>query len=319
MKKLLAIVIINIIIASMAGCDKKKDDNSKKKLILLILDQMSGNCVIITRNAAGTRYDATGSKLPKGACSDKTTYTTDAAAAKSAGDAGFDTLIAVAAGTNCSAINSNLTTIKASQTVTTYTAGAKAATSGCVPVFGVTEANPMVYCKDQASVDAYKLALTTSSTSSTIRYYVTSDVTTDMAASFADLQATQTANIANSGFTAAAIAAGVPIDPANATQITSPAFAVFFNALVMPACANDILNANSSLKTEVARMFGKGFSGAPFNMTAITAADAAAVSSVVLTIEMIGVSLKCGYGSAFIASTTAGSVQAACPSSYPTW
>lgn len=302
MKKFLGIIMASAIIASMIGCDTKKDDSSKNTLLLLILDQMSGNCVTITKSSS-ILYNAAGTKLPKAVCNDTSKYTTDSAAAKAQYDAFTDANVAniTGVGTNCAALATAMTTGKASVT---------AANIEAVAGYGCTAVVPdpkgiLYYCKTQTAVDSAK-AFTASST----RWIAVSDVTVDMSVNLAAQKTAQTTAMAGTGFSAAAIAALTPMDVAFANIATSIRGTIVRYSLsgyfaTYGACATEIMAADADVKSQFTRLVGLG--GAAIG---IVAADAAAVTSVVSN------SILCSYGSSF---TTATSTVGVCPTTYPTW
>ena len=165
MKKVTGIIMAMAIMASIAGCDSKKEDNSNKVVLLLLMDQMSGNCVTAMKyDAAGTQYAAMGTKVPKAACSNPATYTIDASAAKAAGDAGFDKVLAIYSSTNCSSAKLGAQSAKDGQTTASLTTAANTNPFGCTPVIGLPTfpTAKMYFCKDQASIDAQRAMYTTS-------------------------------------------------------------------------------------------------------------------------------------------------------------
>lgn len=297
MKQFLGIVMAGTIIASLVGCDKK-EDSSKKTLLLLILDQMSGNCALISKNTTGTVYSAQGNKLPKAVCKDLATYTLDVSVIKAANDKMWNGLIAVLTSSNCTAVATQSASYRDAATTTLLTTLTNGSPSKCM-TGGDTKA-PVTYCIAQSNIDAYKASF---------QYYVTGDVATDMSTNLqSNITAKTGAAQTVTKFTTAAVNALTPVDQAFTSATTTPAGTVVGLAYIpLPgftaACAKDLLTADAILKAQYARLIG---SNAAYG---ITDADAAAVNSVIVQ------SITCGYGSGFTATSTNGP----CPSKYPTW
>jgi len=294
------------------NCSKKEDDNTSKNAILLYLvDQASGNCVVIqktTTAASKTLYTATGYSVPKGGCNsstlDSALYTSSASEAKTAADTYFDAAKAVYdSKSTCSALSTTITATKASTSEAVLTALQTALTSGAAGCYsGLKRSSSgktsnIYLCKDADSITKFK---------ATFSYQAVTSATTDMATKLTDIKATQTLGKSTTKFTDSAIAAARLPTTTELSTLTGINFITAFSSAAVSSCAKDILSGDASTKAVYAGTLGATGS-------TITDSEAAAVTSVIVT------SLTCGYGDGFTESSTQYSVAQKCPSSYPSF
>ena len=302
-----------IVIAMLASafltinCHKEeKDDSSTNFLLVYLLDQASGNCATITKSATGTTYSASASTVPKGGCNATTLqtglYTTSPTEAKTAVDTGYDGIKTIFdAHSSCSTLAAATSVTKASVTTTTITTTQNAQTSGntgCTAVGSgriVSGKSSSVFiCKDEASVTAVK-ALT--------GYHNVSDVKTDVATSLTALRLALTTAKATNGFSDAQILTLAPWSATDLAFFSSANWTAMQSSFSTSACLQAIIATDATAKPILASFFGKN------TLIGTTDSD---VSAVVTTKTS---SATCGYGSAFVATTSNGS----CPSTYPTF
>lgn len=305
---------------TISSCAKKEESNNNTILGLLLLDQISGNCVTITKNSAGTVYTATGSLVPKGGCNAATLntalFTSSASEVKTGLDSFYDGLKAVLdkysacsdlAGQISGAKNgyseANLNTAKSGLTDCTNIIGSGQSAITFVRIVN-NKVGQVYLCKDEATATSYK--------ANNFRYVSVSSVATDMAAKLTDIKKANTnskSGAFGNGWSDAAIAATRAQKPTELSIQTEPAFATMSLVASAPACRTAILADNKAVNSYLAATVGKFFT---------TEADASAVT------EVLTNSLQCSYGSGFTEVTTEATggqstVQQKCPASYPSF
>jgi hypothetical protein len=300
MKKFFSPVLVLFMMLSFVsfGCDTSKNDGDNNMVLLLLMDSMSGNCVTSKKDSGGTYYLSAGSHMPKGACSDTSTYYTDATAAVNAANAQLDVLIALStnAGPDCSSVTTSINNMKTNQTAVNVQGLANANTPKCSALVAVTQG--IVYCVDATEMTAFK---------ANVKYTVLSDVRLDSAllphytAVVAAVHAAQLTN----GFSDDAISNTKIFDAAYigiAIKSYNGAAFNFANGSVQYNCAKIFL-LDANLKAQVAR-----YTGINANL-GITATDASNVKSAIAydyTTSPLSVGIFCcnGAGSGVSCSLT---------------
>jgi hypothetical protein len=309
MKKIFQYVILIIILLSIPFCSKQEKNNNNSTILgLFLLDQLSGNCVIISKSTTTTTtYTATGFLVPKGGCNsstiDTSLYTASPSEAKAGLDTYYDGLISEFVNTStCSSLATQYSTFKNLTTVAGLTSLQNTLSSGSCTNGGFRIVNGkwggIFFCKDDSSITIQKAKF---------QYLNVSSVVTDMAAKLTDLKLATSNGNSVYGFTSSAIAKMRPLNSTEYGTYTSQAFLAFLAGGATTDCGKAILSNNSSVKSLVTSLFGKSL---------ITDADSIS--------EVLTYSLTCSYGSGFTEVTTAATsnistVVQKCPSSYPTF
>jgi hypothetical protein len=310
MKKNFQYIILIIILLSIPFCSKKEKNNNNSTILgLFLLDQLSGNCVIISKSTTTTTtYTATGFLVPKGGCNsstlDSNLYTASPSEAKAGLDTYYDGLISEFVNTStCSSLATQYSTFKNLTTVAGLTSLQNTLSSGSCTIGGFRIVNGkwglIFFCKDDSSITIQKAKF---------QYLNVSSVVTDMATKLTDLKLATSNGNSVYGFTSSAIAKMRPINSTEYGIYYSQAFIAFVYAGSSSTnCVNAILCNNSSVKSIVTSLFGKLFT---------SQTDADSISEVLTT------GLTCSYGSGFTEVTTAATstistVVQKCPSSYP--
>ena len=308
MRNKLKYVILMTIILSLSFCSKEEKSNNNNTILgLYLLDQLSGNCVVISKNTTTTTYTATGYLVPKGGCNsstlDSNLYTASPSEAKAGIDTYYDGLISEFVNTStCSSLATQNSTAKNSTTVAGLTSLQNTLSSGSCTSGGFRIVNGkwglIFLCKDDSSITIQRAKF---------QYLNVSSVTTDMSTKLTDLKLATSNGNSVYGFTSSAIAKMRPLNSTEYGTYTSQAFLAFIAGGYTTDCGKAILSNNSSVKSLVTSLFGKSL---------ITDADSIS--------EVLTYSLTCSYGSGFTEVTTAATsttstVVQKCPSSYPTY
>jgi hypothetical protein len=309
MKKNFQYIIFIIILLSIPFCSKQEKNNNNSTILgLLILDQLSGNCVIISKSTTTNVYTATGTLVPKGGCNSSTLdtnlYTASASEAKAGLDTLYDGIISeFAKSSTCSSVSTTATAQKNLTTEAGLTSLQNNLSSGSCTTISFRIVNGkwglIFFCKDDSSITIQKAKF---------QYLNVSSVVTDMATKLTDLKLATSNGNSVYGFTSSAIAKMRPINSTEYGIYYSQAFIAFVYAGSSSTnCVNAILCNNSSVKSIVTSLFGKLFT---------SQTDADSISEVLTT------GLTCSYGSGFTGVTTAATstistVVQKCPSSYP--
>jgi hypothetical protein len=312
MRNKLKYVIMIIITLFLSLCSKEEKSNNNNTILgLLLLDQLSGNCVSISKDTTTTTYTGTGYLVPKGGCNastlDTSLYTTSPSEAKAAIDTYYDAMISeYSKSSSCSSLSTASTVAKNATTVAGLTALQNNLSSGSCTLGGIRVVNSkyslIALCKDDSSITIQKAKL---------QYLNVSSVATDMATKLTDLKLATTNGNSVYGFTTSAIANMRPLNPTELGILSSQAYFAFSGAISNSSvdCAKAIISSNPSIKSYITSTTGKVY-------TSQTDADSIT--------EVLTNSLTCRYGSGFTEVTTAATsttstVVQKCPSSYPTF
>jgi len=294
--KILFYGICVLTMLTVLGCDVKKTDGNSSMLAMLLMDASSGNCVYISKDSA-TRYTANGFLIPKGSCNEATffgTMTTDLNTVKAAFDAFVDAEIAAMTPASCttSGAIAAATTYKSSVTTAVIFDTANLAASKCYTLIPCN----FTYCIGEDKLTAFR---------DKYRYYITSDVKTDMSINLAHQRGLFTIAQATNRFTTAAIANAVPFNGADMAIMKGPKSMAFLSTSGgYHSCATDLLDSYSDVRSVIIRN-----SGYVYSSFGITLDEAQAVTTPIVPFQAI----QCGYGSTFTPDATIGQ----CPSTYP--
>ena len=310
MKKNIEYVILITILFSILFCSKQEKNNNNSTILgLFLLDQLSGNCVILNKDTTNNIYTASGLLVPKGECNasnlDMNLYTTSVSESKAASDTFWDGIKSeYDKSSACLSVSSAISTSKNQTTENSLTNLKNNLSSGSCTLAGFRIVNGKYglinLCKDESSIAIQKAK---------IQYLNVSNVVTDMATKLSDLKLATSNGNSVYGFTTSAIAKIRPLNSIEVGIYLSQSYLAFVVVASLTDCAKSIISNNSSVKSYVTSTTGKVY-------TSQTDADSIT--------EVLTTSLTCGYGSGFTEVTTAATsttstVVQKCPSSYPTF